>query len=199
VATGSTFPSISYPGSNINVDPQFCYAAPAPLAIDPNSPCIDAGLDLLVPNDNSDVDDDGVFNVSIPWDRIERQRLFDTVAGGELVEMGAYEVARNDNCPLDVNGDGAIGLTDMSILLIHFGETGLGTCTCAPADFNCDGNINLTDLSMLLAAFGSSCEESFMGGGGHPDIPDQSFIEWAREASLEELMAWNAEWLGSAP
>lgn len=52
----------------------------------------------------------------------------------------------------DVNGDGAVNLTDLSILLSNFGSAG----GPAQGDVNGDGVVNLTDLSILLSNFGSS-------------------------------------------
>lgn len=57
-------------------------------------------------------------------------------------------------CPGDLNGDAAIDLSDLSILLNHFGTTSAG-----PTDGDIDGDhdVDLTDLSALLAVFGSGC------------------------------------------
>lgn len=57
-------------------------------------------------------------------------------------------------CPADLNGDGSVGLTDLSILLAHFGETGV---TPEEGDLSGDGDVTLTDLSMMLAVFGTDC------------------------------------------
>lgn len=54
-------------------------------------------------------------------------------------------------CIGDINGDGDTDLTDLSILLAHFGaNVPVGT----NGDLNSDGSVTLTDLSILLANFG---------------------------------------------
>jgi len=51
----------------------------------------------------------------------------------------------------DLNGDGDVNLSDLSILLSNFGfVTEFG-------DVNGDGVVNLSDLSILLSQFGGSC------------------------------------------
>lgn len=57
-------------------------------------------------------------------------------------------------CPEDVNGDRAINLTDLAILLAHFGQSG---ATPAQGDVDADSDVDLTDLAMLLARFGTTC------------------------------------------
>ncbi|MFN0135009.1 MAG: LamG-like jellyroll fold domain-containing protein [Phycisphaerae bacterium] len=58
------------------------------------------------------------------------------------------------HCPEDLNGNGAIDLSDLSILLSNFGLIG---GTGQDGDINGDQVVNLTDLSLLLAAFGATC------------------------------------------
>ncbi len=56
----------------------------------------------------------------------------------------------------DVNLDGAVNLTDLSLLLVAFGSS-FGTPSYDPqADLNLDGTINLDDLSLLLVVFGQN-------------------------------------------
>lgn len=57
--------------------------------------------------------------------------------------------------PSDVNGDGAVNLTDLSTLLAHYGiPAGM---THAMGDLDGDGDVDLTDLSKLLSQFGLNC------------------------------------------
>jgi len=54
-------------------------------------------------------------------------------------------------CPGDLDGDNAVGLPDLSILLAAFGtESRAG-------DYDCDNQTGLSDLSYLLSRFGTSC------------------------------------------
>ena len=50
--------------------------------------------------------------------------------------------------PGDLNGDGTVNVTDLSILLSNWGKTGV---TAAQGDLNGDGTVNVTDLSILLS------------------------------------------------
>lgn len=185
-------------------DPLFCITDLTTPPLAPNyhvlltlaagSPCIDAGSDALVPDDNADVDDDSVIAEVIQWDRATSTRQLDSIPGDQLVEMGAYEVAYNPECPFDLNNDGSIGLSDLAILLVRFGTV---TCNFGVADFNGDGQVNLTDLSMLLAAFGTECEESLLGGGGGGESmmsgrseADAALRDWLLSATIDEIMEW---------
>jgi len=62
--------------------------------------------------------------------------------------------AGGNNCPEDLDGDGSIGLGDLSILLANYNQTGM---TAADGDFDGDGDVDLSDLSVLLAVYGQSC------------------------------------------
>jgi len=50
----------------------------------------------------------------------------------------------------DFNGDGAINITDVSILLYYFGKDVGTNLASAPYDLNKDGTVNITDVSILL-------------------------------------------------
>lgn len=56
-------------------------------------------------------------------------------------------------CPGDLNGDRAVDLVDLGILLSDFGCTG-GNCV---GDVDGDGDTDLADLGILLANFGRVC------------------------------------------
>jgi hypothetical protein len=53
----------------------------------------------------------------------------------------------------DVNDDCVVNITDLGILLAHFGSPG----GHADGDTNGDGTINITDLGNLLSLFGTAC------------------------------------------
>ena len=63
---------------------------------------------------------------------------------GEVIE---------DDCLGDVDGDGDIDLTDLSIMLGEIGLTGPGLAS----DLDGDEDVDLTDLSIMLGVFGQSC------------------------------------------
>jgi hypothetical protein len=57
-------------------------------------------------------------------------------------------------CPGDVNGDGLVNITDVGIVLAHFGQIGV------PPEFgdvNHDGVVNIADLGIVLANYGATC------------------------------------------
>lgn len=58
-------------------------------------------------------------------------------------------------CPADLDGDGAVGLSDLSVLLTNYGAG--GGMTPADGDLDGDGDVDLADLSALLERFGVSC------------------------------------------
>jgi len=59
-------------------------------------------------------------------------------------------------CPGDLTGDGQVDLTDLSILLAHFGT--LSGAEPDDGDLDGDGDVDLTDLSLMLGGFGLSCD-----------------------------------------
>lgn len=56
-------------------------------------------------------------------------------------------------CPPDLNGDGVVDLTDLTLLLANFGCVG-PSCT---GDLDGDSDTDLSDLTGLLSAFGTNC------------------------------------------
>lgn len=62
-----------------------------------------------------------------------------TVSGGSATKQG------------DLNGDGRVNITDLSILLTNWNRA---TPTPAQGDVNGDGRVNITDLSILLTRWG---------------------------------------------
>lgn len=68
------------------------------------------------------------------------------------VEPGDLAIAPT-LCVGDVDDDGQIDLTDLSLLLGNFGETGSELA----GDLDGDDDVDLTDLALLLANFGRVC------------------------------------------
>lgn len=76
-----------------------------------------------------------------------------------IPQMGVLVFRFNDApgapCPGDFDGDGQIGLTDLSIQLSNYGATsGAGP---EDGDLDDDGDVDITDLSLLLALYGTMC------------------------------------------
>ncbi len=83
---------------NIGNDPRFVDAASYDYHLLPDSPCIDAGDNIGVPLDSTDLDGDGNTIEQIPWDLDSNRRFVDhpnTPDTGNgtppIVDMGAYE------------------------------------------------------------------------------------------------------------
>jgi predicted outer membrane repeat protein len=112
------------------------------------SPCIDAGdSTALVEWIAADAD-------RLPR-RIDDPSVADTGVGPPVVDIGAYEHRPSGGCFGDFNGDGAVGLADLAILLSHFGA---GDADPNDGDLDLDGDVDIQDLGWLLAVFGRSCD-----------------------------------------
>ena len=74
-------------------------------------------------------------------------------AGEDSNGNGALDGCDRAACAGDVNGDRAVDLTDLAVLLSGF-EAG---ATLAEGDVDGDGDVDLTDLAMLLAHFDAEC------------------------------------------
>jgi hypothetical protein len=85
--------------------------------------------------------------------------------GAQSLHLVGYLAARNggpgsgigiidpcvDACPADLDGDGAVGATDLAQLLSEWGACGSGACA---ADLDGNGAVGATDLAALLSAWG---------------------------------------------
>jgi len=72
---------------------------------------------------------------------------------GSPTEVAAINVSvpgGNPPCPGDFNGDGVVGLDDLTVLLASYGSDDGG-------DMDGDGDTDLEDLTLFLAAYGTTC------------------------------------------
>ncbi len=69
--------------------------------------------------------------------------------GDDEFEIFAQRYLIDIPCPADLDGDGAIGAADLSVLLGAWGP-----CTGCAADLDGDGQVGAADLSILLGAWG---------------------------------------------
>ena len=68
--------------------------------------------------------------------------------------MDAATVRYAAACPGDVNGDGIVDLSDLTILLSHFGE--IGGSDPSHGDLNDDGPVNVIDLRLFQEELGQT-------------------------------------------
>lgn len=79
-------------------------------------------------------------------------------AAGTAPQQAAIEFFESwisGDCPGDIDGDGVVGLSDLSALLTNFGSSASGP----DGDLDGDGDVDLGDLSALLTAFGTNCSD----------------------------------------
>lgn len=105
---------------NISADPLF---ADVELRLAAGSPCIDAG---------SETEAEGITQ-----DRDGCPRVV-----GAGIDLGAHEW----RCPGDLDGDAAVSMADVEMLLSRFGEDG----RACEGDLTGDGHVDLSDLGALL-------------------------------------------------
>lgn len=147
---------------NIDADPLFLDAAAHDYDLAAGSPAIDAGDNTRVPPDFADLDADGNVTEPLSRDRLGRPRFADdpTVAdsgigSAPIVDLGAFERPAPPPCVGDLNGDGAVDLSDLTTLLSHYGTA--SGASAAEGDLDGDGAVGLSDLAALLSRFGSAC------------------------------------------
>lgn len=116
----------------------------------PNSPCIDKGNpdQTLIPDDDFDIDNDGIFAEKIDLD-LELRIV------GPVVDMGAYEFYA---CVGDIIENGVVDIDDFLALLMAWGPCLDCPPSCA-ADLDDDCNVGITDFLLLLANWG--CGEPY--------------------------------------
>ena len=72
-----------------------------------------------------------------------------TTCSGVIVSVTPTPVPQK---PGDVNGDGKVSISDLSLVLSNFGST---SATRAQGDLTGDGKVTISDLSQVLSAFGT--------------------------------------------
>jgi hypothetical protein len=104
---------------------------------------------ILVINSTSLSDDGDVFDCVVT-----------AIAGANCVVVSdsatlTVNPNQGNNCPQDLDGNGSVGLQDLSALLANYGVT--SGATPEQGDFDGDGDIDLSDLSNLLGVYGATC------------------------------------------
>jgi hypothetical protein len=67
--------------------------------------------------------------------------------------------------PGDANGDGKVDINDLTIVLAHYGQTGM---SWSQGEFTGDGTVDINDLTIVLANYGTSAGAS----GGVKAVPE---------------------------
>jgi hypothetical protein len=75
-------------------------------------------------------------------------RTYPTLPGATISSIGSG----GTSVPGDLNNDSHVTITDLSILLSHYGQAGQ---TLSTGDCNNDGAVTVTDLSILLSHYGA--------------------------------------------
>ena len=126
---------------NINMNPLLIFKNDD-VFLDPSSPCIEYGSDLLMPNDEVDLDGDGDTSEVLPVDFFGNNRI-----GGFTVDIGAVEF-HAPTCTGDLNGDATVNVTDLLEVIAQWGESN------STADLNDDGIVDVTDLLLIVGSWG---------------------------------------------
>lgn len=155
-------------GGNIDADPMYVDAdgpdddpqtfADNNYRLSAGSPCIDAGHNWALPEDDFDVDNDALTNELLPIDGDNMPRIAnvpsvaDTGCGNPaVVDVGAYEFQGLplDNLALgDLNGDGFVNVTDLFALLSAWDVC---STLCCPGDLDMSRAVDVGDLFILLS------------------------------------------------
>ncbi len=146
---------------NINANPLFAGALGGNYHLLPNSPCIDAGRNMSVPQDEIDLDTDANTAELIPLDFDGNPRFSNNIGAadagcgnGVIVDMGPFEsagVGAMEIMPADVDSDGQIDFDDITLVIANWGPCPGGCCL---GDVNMDGNVDFDDLNLVLAFYG---------------------------------------------
>lgn len=84
--------------------------------------------------------------------------LIVSLSGTRLVKqpIPATSWLRPTDCPGDISPDGSVNLTDLAVLLGHYGLP--AGATYQNGDLDGDGDVDLADLAYLLGAYGTACD-----------------------------------------
>ncbi|MBX3373447.1 MAG: right-handed parallel beta-helix repeat-containing protein [Phycisphaeraceae bacterium] len=143
-----------WPGEgNLDADPRFVDPDNGDYRLRPDSPCIDAGNNALVPADiQFDLDGNPRFVASVPG----MELLVPVVDMGPyefqgVAEGGDDEISLPPACPADVNADSVVDFHDLLAVLQAFGMT----CSGCPQDVDGSGAVGMNDVLELISAWGA--------------------------------------------
>jgi len=78
--------------------------------------------------------------------------FFSTAGGVAAARVAAWVGCATPPCPGDFDGDGAVGLGDLALLLANY-----GVGAPAAGDIDGDSDVDLSDLTLFLSLYGSTC------------------------------------------
>jgi hypothetical protein len=184
----------------MDADPLFVDAGAGNFRLSSASPCLDAGLSSVVPEDDLNVDDDESTIEPTP-DLDRASRVVPALPGDcPEVDMGAFERMTDDDCLTgDLNDDCEVDGADLGLLLGAWGTTG-------PGDLDCDGEVTGADLGILLGGWSSELDtprecgcESLLGGGSSASLgAPLTAAELSAFYGFDSVAAFTS-WLGSLP
>lgn len=107
---------------------------------------------------------------------------------------GLYRILGSHSAGLvgDLNGDGTVNVTDLSVLASHYGQT----ATAAQGDLNGDGRVTIIDLSLLASNWGkTSSGSSNCAGVSAPSTSSFKTLKFCDDfsASLDKVK-WAPVW-----
>jgi len=145
---------------NIDADPLFVSGMNHRISV-PCSPCVDSADNLAVPDDDFDVNNDGVLLEPTPELDVLDRILDGLVDGNVVVDMGAYEFGNQfdpPGCVFACSGseEPGVGIVDFLALLAQWGMT------ATSCDFFCNG-VGIVELLALLAHWGPDCGSPAQG------------------------------------
>ena len=88
-------------------------------------------------------------------------------------------VVLKTSLPGDANFDGKVDINDLTIVLAHYGQTGM---SWRQGEFAGDGTVDINDLTIVLAHYGQTAAAS---GWWHSAVPEPGTV--ARRAGLVGL------------
>lgn len=96
----------------------------------------------------------------LPTSQMKVRFVAQDLGAGSIVEAGVDDVeVRFFNCEAptvclgDLTGDNAVNVSDLTVFLGQFGQSG----PSLSGDFNADGLVNVSDLTIFLGRFGQNC------------------------------------------
>jgi hypothetical protein len=159
---------------NLDADPMFVDPDGEDFCLQPESPCVDRGVNEALPEwVETDVDgNERIVNMLVDMGAHESQVInaprgacclgddchilsqadclaADGAYEGDFTSCDDIDCAPPDPCPADLNGTGDVDVQDLLALIMDW-----GSCANCPADLDGDGMVNVIDLLAMLAAWG---------------------------------------------